>query len=149
MVIKDNFVVPAPVDDVWAFILDMSRVSACMPGAEDVEEVLPDKYKGRLRAQVGVVRAAFDGEVTVTEKVANERLVAKINAEDRALASYVSGTFVSQLAAVEAGTQIDYEIDVAVRGRLATVGFAAMRQVARRMTLEFANRLQEALSDTA
>ncbi len=59
MLIKDKFTVNAPVETVWAFIHDIPRVSACIPGAEAVEEVEPDVYRGKLKARVGVVKAAF------------------------------------------------------------------------------------------
>jgi carbon monoxide dehydrogenase subunit G len=149
MLIKDNFVVTAPVEVVWAFFQDMPRVSMCMPGADSVEEVEPNKYRGKLKAKVGAIRASFSGEVVITDQVAPELLKASIKAEDRSLASLVTGTFTSQLTPVESGTQVDYEVDVALRGRLATVGFASVQQVARRMTTQFASCLQEALSSTS
>lgn len=147
MVIKGTLTVDAPLETVWAFLQDTPRVSACMPGAENVEEVEPDVYRGKLKARVGAVAAAFDGQVRITERVASERMVASIKADDRSLASSVTATFVCQLKSVEAGTQIDYEVDMAIRGRLAQVGFAAVQAVARNMTAQFAECLQEALSE--
>ncbi|MFQ5611080.1 MAG: CoxG family protein [Anaerolineae bacterium] len=146
MLIKNNFTVEAPPEAVWAFLLDIPRVSACVPGAEGVEEIEPDVFRGKLTSRVGAVRAAFAGQVTVVERVAPERLVASFQAEDRALASSVGGTFTSRLTPVEGGTQLDYEVDVALRGRLAQIGFAAVQQTARSMTARFARCLQEALS---
>ncbi len=147
MLIKDGFTVNASVEAVWAFLHDITRVSACVPGAEAVEEVEPDIYRGTLKARVGAVRAAFGGQVTIVERVTPERLVASVKAEDRALGSSVTATFTGQLTLVEAGTRLDYEVDVALRGRLAQVGFAVVQQTARKMTAEFARCLQEALSE--
>jgi len=146
MLLKDNFLVSAPVDSVWAFFQDMPQVSRCMPGAEGVEEVEPDKYRGKLKAKVGAIRASFSGEVIIVERLAPDLLRASIKAEDRALASFVTGSFTCRLSPAEDGTQVEYDLDVAVRGRLATVGFAAVQQVAKRMTAEFARCLQATLS---
>jgi len=33
MEIENEFDVPAPVDHVWAYLLDVERVAPCMPGA--------------------------------------------------------------------------------------------------------------------
>lgn len=148
MVIKDKFTVNVPVETVWSFLHDIPRVSSCMPGAEEVEEVESDVYSGKLKARVGAVRAAFDGQVMIDERVAPERLVASIKAEERSLASYVDATFTSHLTPVEAGTQIDYEIDVTLRGRLAQMGYAPVRQAVKKMTAEFATCLQESLTAT-
>jgi carbon monoxide dehydrogenase subunit G len=149
MLIKDAFTVNAPVETVWAFIHDIPRISACVPGAEAVEEVEPDVYRGKLKARVGAVKAAFDGQATVLERITPERLSASLKAEDRTLASSVTGTFTAQLTPVEASTQIDYEMKLAIRGRLATVGFTVVQQTAKKMTAEFVRSLQEALSDSS
>ncbi|HEX9923016.1 MAG TPA: SRPBCC domain-containing protein [Anaerolineae bacterium] len=145
MQIKDGFTVEAPPDTVWAFIHDIPRVSACVPGAAGVAETEPDVYAGKLTAKVGAVRAAFTGQATITERVVPERLSASFKADDRALASSVTGTFTVQVTAVEAGTQVDYDIDVAMRGRLAQIGFTAVQQTAKRLTAEFVKCLQATL----
>ena len=146
MILKDSLVIEAPVETVWSFLLDIPRVSACMPGAEAVEEVEPDVYQGKLTARVGVVKAAFKGRATVEERVEPELISASFKAEDRALASIVTGTFIARLTAIEAGTQIDYEMNLTMRGRLATMGFTVMQQTAKKMTAEFANCLANELS---
>jgi carbon monoxide dehydrogenase subunit G len=149
MQIKDGFTVEAPPDTVWAFIHDIPRVSACVPGASDVAETETDVYEGKLKAKVGAVRAAFTGKATITERVAPEHLSASFKADDRALASSVTGTFTVRLTAVEAGTQVDYDIDVAMRGRLAQIGFTAVQQTAKRLTVEFVKCLQATLTENA
>jgi carbon monoxide dehydrogenase subunit G len=149
MLIKDGFTVEATPEAVWTFILDIPRVSGCVPGATDVKETEPNVYQGKLQARVGAVKAAFSGQATLEEQVAPERLSASFKADDRALASSVTGTFIVRLTPVEAGTQVEYEIDVAMRGRLAQIGFAAVQQTAKRMTAEFVRCLQAALTEGA
>jgi carbon monoxide dehydrogenase subunit G len=100
-----------------------------------------------LKSKVGAVRAAFTGQATITEREPPERLAASFKADDRALASSVTGTFTVQLTAVEAGTQVDYDIDVAMRGRLAQIGFTAVQQTAKRLTAEFVKCLQAELTE--
>jgi carbon monoxide dehydrogenase subunit G len=148
MKLKDSFVIEAPVEAVWAFLHDIPRVSACMPGAEAVQEVEPDVYQGKLQARVGAVKAAFEGEATIEERVEPEKLLASFKAQDRKLATNVTGNFIAQLSAVEGGTQIEYEMDFAMRGRLATMGFSVVQRTAKKMTAEFARRLKEALGET-
>jgi carbon monoxide dehydrogenase subunit G len=48
---------------------------------------------------------------------------------------------------VETPPQVDYDIDVAMRGRLAQIGFTAMQQTAKRLTAEFVKCLQAALTE--
>jgi hypothetical protein len=146
MKLQDSFVIEAPVEQVWAFLLDVPRVSACVPGAEAVKEVKPDVYQGKLKARVGAVKAAFDGEATIEEKIAPERFSASFKAQDRALASIVTGIFIARLTPVEAGTQLDYEMEVAIRGRLGSIGSTVVQQTAKKMSVEFIDCVAGALA---
>lgn len=146
MILKDSFEIEAPVEAVWAFLLDIPRVSACVPGAEAVEEVEPDRYRGKLKAKVGAVKAAFDGEAQLEEKVAPEKLSASFKAEDRKLASIVTGSFVAQLSPTDRGTRLDYEMDIAMRGRLGSIGFTVVQQTAKKTSVEFIDCVATALA---
>jgi carbon monoxide dehydrogenase subunit G len=147
MLIKDGFVVNAPVETVWAFLHDIPRLSACVPGVEEVQEIEPDVYQGRLKVKVGPLTAAFGGCVTIVERVAPELLAARVEGEDRSSASFVKATFSGRLTPVETGTQLEYEMDLALRGRLAQFGLTVVQGTAKKMTAEFARRLQEALAE--
>ena len=149
MILKDSFEIEAPAEAVWIFLLDIPRVSTCVPGAEAVKEVEPDIYRGKLKARVGAVKAAFEGEAKIEEKVAPEKLSASFKAQDRALASIVTGNFVAQLTPVENGTQLDYEMDIAIRGRLGTIGFTVVQQTAKKMAGAFITCLTENLATFA
>jgi carbon monoxide dehydrogenase subunit G len=145
MVIKDGFSVNAPLEAVWAFLHDIPRLSACVPGVEEVREVEPDVYHGQLRVKVGPITGAFSGRVAIVERVAPERLVAQVEGQDRSSASFVTATFSGRLTPLERGTQLDYEMDLALRGRLAQFGLTVVQGTARKMTAEFARCMQEAL----
>ena len=146
MKLQDSFIIEAPAEQVWAFLLDIPRVSACVPGAEAVEEVESNVYRGKLKARVGAVKAAFEGQATIEEQVAPEKLSASFKAQDRALASAVTGAFTARLMPVESGTQLDYEMDVAIRGRLGTIGFTVVQRTAKKMSVEFIECVATALA---
>ena len=147
MILKDTFTVDAPLDAVWAFLQDIPRLSACVPGAEDVAAVEPDVYRGRLKARVGPLAVAFGGQITILERVPPKRLTALVEGDDKSSASFVKAKFTGHLASVEGGTQLTYEVDMALRGRLAQFGFAVFQGTAKKMAAEFARRLQAALSE--
>ena len=146
MKLQDSFEIEAPAEQIWEFLLDIPRVSVCVPGAEDVKEVEPDVYQGKLKARVGAVKAAFTGEAKIEEKIAPEMLSATFKAQDRALASMVTGKFTAKLTPIEIGCRLDYEMDVAMRGRLGTIGFTVVQQTAKKMTAEFIACLSASLS---
>lgn len=148
MLIKDTFRVDAPLEAVWDFLQDIPRVGGCVPGVEDIAEVEPDVYRGRLKAKVGPLAASFGGQVTIVERVPRQRLTALLEGDDKSSASFVKAKFTGQLAQAAGGTQLTYEVDMALRGRLAQFGFAVFQGMAKKMTAEFARRLQEALANS-
>lgn len=143
MLLKDSLTIAAPIDAVWAVLDDVPRVSGCVPGVDGVTESGPDTYRGALKVKVGPIIASFEGTVRFTGRVPRERLVAEVEGQDKSSASLVKATFTGMLSAVEAGTRIDYEVDVALRGRLAQFGVTVVQATARKMTAQFARCLEE------
>src|SRR5215469_3696224 len=67
MDIKNNFDVPLAVDAAWKTLLDIKRIAPCMPGAELLEIVDPNTYKGRVSVRLGPVALTFAGTARFEE----------------------------------------------------------------------------------
>ncbi len=146
MLLKDSFVVEAPLEAVWALLQDVNRLSGCVAGVEKVEEVGPDSYSGILKIKIGPISAAFAGQVTITARMPPEQMTAEISGKDSASASLVKSTFTGRLSPVETGTRLDYEMDIALRGRLAQFGLTVVQATAKKMTANFARCLTATLA---
>lgn len=146
MLIKDSFTIQAPVEAVWQFFMDVERASQCVPGVKSFQVVDDKNYQGELTVKVGPIAAHFSGKATLTELQPPHRLVASAEAEDKASRSMVKAVFSSDLSAVEGGTQVDYQMDVSLRGRLAQFGSAVFQSTAKRLTAEFVGCVQAALA---
>jgi hypothetical protein len=143
MQISDSFTITAPQEAVWALLEDIPRISACVPGAQDVQMNGENSYSGVLRVKVGPVAASFNGQVRIVEQVPPERIVAEMDAQDKSSASLVKATFTGTLTAADGSTCLDYEMDVALRGKLGQFGGAVVQATARKMTAEFAACLEK------
>lgn|SRR5574341_583475 len=143
MQITDSFTINATQDAVWASLQDIPRLSACVPGAQDVQMNGDDSYSGVLRVKVGPIVASFKGQVRIVERVSPERIVAEVDAQDKSSASLVKATFTGTLTAADGGTRLDYQMDVALRGKLGQFGSAVVQATARKMTAEFAACLEK------
>jgi carbon monoxide dehydrogenase subunit G len=150
MQINDSLTVAADRERVWAFLMDIKRMAQCMPGVESIEEVDDSTYLGKLKIKVGPIMAAFNGKATIAETEPPNRLVALIEGDDKSSGSAVKATFVSTLSNNgDGGTQIDYEMDINLRGRLAQFGLTVVKGTAKKMTAEFGRCVQETLSEEA
>lgn len=146
MLIKDTFIINAPVETVWDFFLDIERVSQCVPGVESCEIIDDKNYRGTLKVKVGPISASFNGVAVLEEVEPPRRLVASVGGDDQSTKSLVKATFSSTFEPVETGTQIAYEMDVNMRGRLAQFGSTVIKGVAKKMTTQLVSCVQTALN---
>ena len=68
MQIQTEFVVRAPIERVWTYLLDVHRVARCVPGAELTEVVDERTWKGKTNVKVGPVALSFAGTVVIQER---------------------------------------------------------------------------------
>jgi carbon monoxide dehydrogenase subunit G len=146
MLIKDSFTLHAPRDAVWALLQDVERMGACVPGAEAIARTGEGTYRGTLRIKIGPISAAFNGNVRFVEQTPPEKMVAEVSGEDKGSASLVKATFTGTLASDGDSTRLDYEMDVALRGRLGQFGGAVVQATAKKMTADFAACLGRLIS---
>ena len=65
MQIDNSFPVAADPDRVFRSLQDPDNVVACLPGAELVEALANDSYRGRVRIKIGPVTAAYTGVAAI------------------------------------------------------------------------------------
>ena len=68
MIVDQQVTIPAPVDRVWEFVMNVPAVSRCVPGVESVTEIDPTTYEGALRVKVGPISVRLEGRVLLAEQ---------------------------------------------------------------------------------
>jgi len=68
MKFEHSATIAAPIERVWAFLMDVPSVAKCAPGVESVEPLGNDRYRGTLKISVGPIRLALQGDVYIVEK---------------------------------------------------------------------------------
>jgi len=137
MIIEETFTIDAPIQKVWDFFLDIHQMSKCVPGAE-VKQLDDTYYEGTLSVKVGPIGASFSGSVTITEQNPPSKIEASVKGKDKMTASMVDGKFASTLTSLTANqTEVSYQIDVAIRGKLGQFGQSVIQDTAKRISAEF------------
>jgi carbon monoxide dehydrogenase subunit G len=139
--IADSFVVHAALEKVWDLLFDIERMGRCVPGVESIERVDDKTYRGKLKVKVGPIAAAFYGTAVLTEIDPPRSVVASLEGDDKSIASFVKATFISTLSPTEDGTEVAYQMDMNLRGRLGQFGTAVLGATAKKMTAEFAKNV--------
>lgn len=142
MNISNSFIVMAPVERVWDFLMDLERMSQCVPGVDSIEALDETTYLGKLRIKIGPISTTFNGNMELLEIEPPHRLVAAVSGDDKAKGSSVKATFESTLEKVANGTQVNYEMELNLRGKLAQFGSAVVTATAKKMTAQFAENMK-------
>jgi carbon monoxide dehydrogenase subunit G len=142
--VENTFVVPAPVDDAWRFLVDLPRVVPCMPGTELTEALDERRFRAMAKLRVGPVELAFGGEGELYDVDPAAR-TAKLRAKGRDTKG--RGAFQAEMAfglAPRGGeTVARVDTDLTLSGSVAQYGRGAgiVRGVAEQLTAQFARNL--------
>jgi len=133
--------VAASPERVWALLMDVPRVAACVPGVETVTAEGEDRYRGRFRVQVGPVRLSLEGDVELTERDdAAHRAVMRANGTDARMGGGVRAVIALSLVP---GTSTDLIVDsdVQILGRIGELGQPLIKRKADEIMSTFAKDL--------
>src|SRR3954453_905866 len=142
MQFENHFEVDAPLDDVWAAVLDVERVAPTVPGAQVLERTGEDAYKVAIRVKVGPMSMTYRGDVEIVERdEAAHRAAMKARAKE----SRGQGTAEAEVTMVLAGedgrTAATITTDVDLSGKVATMGQGVLQDVSGRLVQTFAGNL--------
>ena len=130
--------VEASAADVEAFLADVPAVARCVPGVEDVAEIAPGVYEGRLRLRVGPLSLAIAGRGEL-ERDADGAWRLRAAGRDARIGAGADATLEARLAErADAVTDVAIVADVQFSGRLAELGQALIRRKADAMVRDFA-----------
>jgi carbon monoxide dehydrogenase subunit G len=148
VLIDGQFDVAAAPADVLAHLFDARLMASCLPGCESLEQSGDDRYRAVVAVALAGVKARFDLQVEVTERLA-DGVWATTRGEEGGNASTLQAKSEVRLSPVAGGTHVDYRSDVAVTGRLGRFALGMMKKKAQSLGDEFAANLQQALAGAA
>lgn len=129
---------------VYAALLDPTMLQQCVPGAQDVTGSVEDGYEATVVQKVGPVKATFKGKVTLSNLVPDTSLT--ITGEGKGgAAGFAKGGAEVRLVAKDGGTELSYDVEAKVGGKLAQLGSRIIDGFAKKMADQFFNNLQETL----
>ena len=145
MKLNNEFTVDVPVDDVWNVLLDLERITPCLPGASLTEETGEREYDGAMKVKLGPVTQQYKGTVKIQEADESaHRAVLRADGKDARGQGTASATIVSTLHDEGDGsTRVSVETDMQITGRAAQFGQGIQQQVSEKLLGRFADCLEE------
>ncbi|NUH65707.1 carbon monoxide dehydrogenase subunit G [Sulfitobacter sp. S0837] len=148
MQMSDTRQIAATPAEVYAALLDPEMLQTCVPGAQDVTGSVEEGYDATVVQKVGPVKATFKGHVTLSDLVPNEALT--ITGEGKGgAAGFAKGGAEVRLAEKDGGTELSYDVEAKVGGKLAQLGSRIIDGFAKKMADQFFDNLQSSLEGPA
>ncbi|MEX3316692.1 CoxG family protein [Sulfitobacter sp. PS-8MA] len=148
MQMSDTRQIAATPPEVYAALLDPEMLQTCVPGAQDVSGSVEEGYDATVVQKVGPVKATFKGHVTLSDLVPNEALT--ITGEGKGgAAGFAKGGAEVRLAEKDGGTELSYDVEAKVGGKLAQLGSRIIDGFAKKMADQFFDNLQASLEGPA
>ena len=146
MKFENTFAVDAPIDEVYATLLDVERVAPCVPGAEVLEKTGDNAYQVAIKVRVGPISMTYRGNVEIVERDdENHRAVMRARARE----TRGQGTADARvdLSLVQEGetTKGTMVADVQLAGRAAAMGRGVIQDVSAKIVTTFSENLEQML----
>ncbi len=138
--------VPAPRDTVWEALNDPDVLKHCIDGCESFERLTECTFQAQVKAKVGPVSARFVTTVTLSDMDPPSSYVITGQGQGGA-AGFAKGS--ARVTLAEAGpdaTNLTYESQATVGGKLASVGGRLIKGVAEKTAEDFFRRFTERLT---
>ena len=145
MKINNEFTVSVPIQEAWDVMLDLERITPCLPGAAIQDEKGEGEYDGTMKVKIGPITANYKGTVKFEEAdEENHRAVLQATGRDARGQGTASATIVSTLQEEGDGSaKVSVETDMKLTGRAAQFGRGIAQDVATKMLDQFAECLEQ------
>jgi len=151
MKLEHSFEIAAPIDTVWAALIDVEFVAPCLPGADVSGRDDDGSYRGTFTVKLGPTTAIYNGVLRIEDADATTH-TATLHARgtDKRGQGGATATIVNRVSTTDGGTLVDATTDLTITGRLARFGRGGMiEDVSNRMLRDFATCLQAKLTQPA
>jgi len=145
MEMKDEVIIPATRDKVYAGLNDTEILKACIPGCEEVVRVSDTQLEAKVVLKVGPVKAKFAGNVTLNPINPPERF--ELTGEGKGgMAGFAKGGALVELEEEGDTTILRYTAKADVGGKLAQVGSRLIDSTSQKLAGKFFTTFAEEIN---
>lgn len=142
MELNNEFVVAAPIDNVWNLLNDVERIAPCIPGFQ-LQEIEGNQYRGLMKVRVGAVVTEYRSTVEFVEQDTSAyRTVMRGSGRETKGQGSVDATITSTLSAEGDRTRTTIVASLNVTGRVAQFGRGILADVSKKLVSQFVQCLE-------
>lgn len=142
-----SMVVRASPTQLWSTLLDVPRISGCIPGCENVEEIERlATYKATVKQKIGPFKVEVPADIVVESMTEPSHVRTRATGRDKLTGTRLAVVLDVTVTPEGSGSStfaVDAKVDV--QGRLATMGLGVIKRRVDQNFEEFEKRLKEML----
>jgi carbon monoxide dehydrogenase subunit G len=144
MKLEGDYVFNGPREEVWKLVRDPDVLASALPGTQSLEKVSENEYEGDINIHMGPVAGVFSGRLVVSNEVPPESCTLAVEGQGKP--GFIKGTGNVNLTDQGDGTTLmNYDGDLQVGGRLASVGQRMIETASKSMMRQGLETLNDAL----
>lgn len=146
MELKDEILIPAPRERVYAALNDPEVLRQCIPGCEELTKLSDDELEAKVVLKVGPVKARFGGTVTLDRSAGPERFSLTGEGSGGA-AGFARGGADVTLEDRGGETLLSYDARAEIGGKLAQLGSRLIQGTAQKLAGKFFKSFAEVVTE--
>jgi carbon monoxide dehydrogenase subunit G len=144
MKITDSFTIEAPKQDVWDVFMEVEKLAGCVPGCKDMTALSDTEYEADMEVQTKFMKITFKAHGELKDFIEGEELNVEMTGHPMKLAGLFKTKLKVRLNELEPEkTEVVYDMDLQMSGRLATLGDVMMKGTVIKSSKEFAENVQQ------
>ncbi len=149
MRLDGELTVQAGRDAVFEAVRDARFFASCLEGVSEFTEIDPAHFAAVMETRLSFMKFRFKLAIEVLRVEPPCEIEARITGSPIGLPGRLTALSVTTLSETAAGTRLEYVIDVALTGKLGSLGQTAFSAKAQEMTKQFGDNLRAALEPGA
>lgn len=136
-----EFTVPARREVVYDRLNDAELFASCVEGVRHLAALDDGRYTAVLETKIAYIKFKFQIAVSFVENIVPERIVAQAEGTPIGIVGRMTSTVAATLIETGGATTISYEMDVALAGKLGSLGQPVLKAKAKEMERSFVKNL--------
>ncbi|MCY4446348.1 MAG: carbon monoxide dehydrogenase subunit G [Rhodobacteraceae bacterium] len=146
MELSGDKILPVNRELVWKHLTDPEILLECIPGCSELTGTLEEGFEAVVTQKIGPVKATFKGMVKFEDIVVRQSYT-MVGEGKGGAAGIASGLARVSFADSEEGTLLIYEVEAAMKGKIAQLGSRLVSGVAKKLADKFFTNFQEKVAE--
>ncbi len=144
-----DLILQAPRERVFAALNDVPFFASCIEGVGELEQLEGNRYTGVFETKLAYMRFKFSVTVEIVSATVPAQIETTVEGTPLGIVGRLSARAVTRLVEHGDATQVHYDIDAALTGKLGSLGRPVLNAKAKQMEKQFVDKISAAFENGA